>query len=328
MNRRVNGRPVWLAVFAFMAALAIAIPAAAQQGMVKGNVKDEKGQPVEGAKVMIESTGPSGRKMETKTDKKGEFVQVGIPSDNYTITVEKVGTGAARTTTRVTARTAATINLVLSPGARTVSAEEIAKNTALKKFFEAGVAASNSGNMDEAISQFTQASQLDPTCSDCYYNIGYAYSQKKDYDKAEAAYKKAVEIKPDYADAYNGLANIYNMQRKFDLAAEASAKATASGGAAGGGLVGGGGGGGNVNAMYNQGVILWNGGKVAEAKKQFEAVLQADPNHAEAHYQLGMALVNEGNLAGAAEQFESYLKLAPTGPNAATATALLAQLKK
>jgi Flp pilus assembly protein TadD len=80
--------------------------------------------------------------------------------------------------------------------------------------------------------------------------------------------------------------------------------------------------------MYNQGVILWNGGKVADAKKQFEAAIQANPSHAEAHYQLGMALVNEGNLAGAGSEFETYLKLAPDGPNAATAKSLVAQLKK
>jgi hypothetical protein len=38
--------------------------------------------------------------------------------------------------------------------------------------------------------------------------------------------------------------------------------------------------------------------------------------------------VNEGNLAGAATEFETYVKLAPDGPNAAQAKALVAQLKK
>ena len=41
-----------------------------------------------------------------------------------------------------------------------------------------------------------------------------------------------------------------------------------------------------------------------------------------------MSLVNEGNLQGAATEFETYMKLAPTGPNAATAKAMVAQLKK
>ena len=67
-------------------------------------------------------------------------------------------------------------------------------------------------------------------------------------------------------------------------------------------------------------MIFWNAGKIPDAKKAFEAAIQANPNHAEAHYQLGMALVNEGNMAGAATEFETYTKLAPDGPNSATAS--------
>ena len=95
-----------------------------------------------------------------------------------------------------------------------------------------------------------------------------------------------------------------------------------------GGTAAGAAGGGNADAMFNQGVILWNAGKIADAKKQFEAAVAANPSHAEAHYQLGMALVNEGNLPKAADEFETYLKLAPNGPNATQAKALVAQLKK
>ena len=86
-----------------------------------------------------------------------------------------------------------------------------------------------------------------------------------------------------------------------------------------------------ADALFNQGVILWNGGKIAEAKKQFEAAIAANPNHAESHYQLGMTLVNEGTpaaLTAAATEFETYLKLAPTGANAATAKAVLGSLPK
>ena len=41
-----------------------------------------------------------------------------------------------------------------------------------------------------------------------------------------------------------------------------------------------------------------------------------------------MALVNEGKLAEAGAEFNQYLKMAPDGPNAATAKALVAQLPK
>ena len=86
--------------------------------------------------------------------------------------------------------------------------------------------------------------------------------------------------------------------------------------------------GGNADALFNEGVILWNGGKIADAKTKFQAAIAANPNHAESHYQLGMSLVNEGKLKEAGDEFNTYLKMAPEGPNAATAKALVAQLPK
>jgi tetratricopeptide (TPR) repeat protein len=326
MIRRVNGCRPWLlapVVLAALAALATALPAAAQStGIVKGVVKDDKGKPVDGAKITIEFQDGVNRKFEGKSDKKGEFLQIGLQPGSYKVTAEKDKLIASEVV-RIRIGTTSDTALTLGANAAAGSAEAAKKTADLKKAFDEGVAASRAGNQDDSIAAFNRAIEVSATCYDCYYNIGYAHSQKKEYEKAEASYKKAIELKPDYAEAYSGLANVYNAQRKFDEAAAASAKAAelGSGGAAGGG-------GGSPDASFNQGVILWNAGKVAEAKKQFEAVVAANPNHAEAHYQLGMALVNEGNLAGAATEFETYLKIAPAGPNAAQAKALVAQLKK
>jgi tetratricopeptide (TPR) repeat protein len=322
-----TGRPIWLLLIG-MLLLAIAAPVTAQPGgQIRGVVRDVKGQPVEGAVVTMVMT-DTGRKFTVKTNRRGEYLQIGLSGGAYTVQAEK--DQLASTTEKASVRIGApsTIDLVLgalSAAAAAADAKELAaKGAELKKLFEEGVAAGNAGRHDEAIAKFNAGIQINPKCYDCYDNIGFAHTQKKEYDKAEEAYKKAAEIKPDDAAAWNGLATVYNAQRKFDEASKASAKATelstnlsATGGAGAG-----------ADAMYNQGVILWNAGKVAEAKKQFEAAVQANPAHAEAHYQLGMALVNEGNLAGAATEFETYLKLAPDGPNAATAKSLVAQLKK
>jgi Flp pilus assembly protein TadD len=307
-------------------ALAVSTPASAQStGLVRGEVKDATGKPVEGAKVMIDAEATN-RHFETKTDKKGQFQQIGLPPGNYRLSAEKDKMTSPPMPVRVSINNAAPVTIVIGAGAGGASPEVAAKNAELKKAFEEGVAASRAGNHDAAIAAFTHAAELNAQCYDCYYNIAFSESQKKEYDKAEAAYKKAIELKADYAEAYNGLANIYNAQRKFDDAAAASAKAMElSGGAGAAGAAGGG----SADAMFNQGVILWNAGKIAEAKKQFEGAIAAKPDHAEAHYQLGMALVNEGNLAAAGTEFETYLKLAPTGPNAATAKSILgAQPKK
>jgi Flp pilus assembly protein TadD len=325
MIRGLNGRHPWLVACAALFALALTMPAAAQStGMVRGVVKDASGKPVEGAKIMIDADA-NNRHFETKSDKKGEFVQIGLPPGAYKVSAEKEKVTAAPIPITVRIATAAPVTLVLgAAGAGGMSPEAAAKNAELKKAFEEGVTASRGGNHDGAIAAFTHAAELNANCYDCYYNIAFSESQKKDYDKAEAAYKKAIELKADYAEAYNGLANIYNAARKFDLAAAASAKAMELNGGAAGAAAGGGG----ADAMFNQGVILWNAGKIADAKKQFEGAVAAKPDHAEAHYQRGMALVNEGNLAGAATEFETYLKLAPAGPNAATAKSILGSLPK
>ena len=49
--------------------------------------------------------------------------------------------------------------------------------------------------------------------------------------------------------------------------------------------------------MFNQGVILWNQSKVAEAQPIFEKAAKLDPKLADAHYWLGMANLNEGKMA-------------------------------
>ena len=72
-------------VLALAVALVFSAPALAQ-GIVKGKVVDEKGQPVTDAKVTIQ--GPA-RNAETKTNNKGEYVQVGLQSGRYTVTVSK-----------------------------------------------------------------------------------------------------------------------------------------------------------------------------------------------------------------------------------------------
>jgi tetratricopeptide (TPR) repeat protein len=320
MVRRQYGRR-GLVLCTVLATLAFALPAAAQ-GLVQGTVTDTKGQPVEGAAISIEQEGTN-RHFDMKTDKKGGFMQIGLASASYKITATKDKLTASETV-RVSQGRPANARLVLGAAAAAAPGAEAAAVTALRKLLDEAIAASNAGKHDEAIAGFNKAIEGNPTCFACYYNIGYNYAQKKDYGQAETNYKKAIEMKADYADAYAGLASIYNAQRKFDLAAAASAKATEFSSTLGGGNTAGGG----ADAFFNQGVILWNGGKVAEAKKSFEQAIQANPNHAEAHYQLGMALVNEGNLAGAATEFETYLKLAPEGPNAPTAKGLVAQLKK
>lgn len=326
MLRLFSGRRFLLVTLMVVVAVALTVPALAQTGSVKGKVVDPKGKPVDKAAVLIEYMDGINFKVDVKSNAKGEFIQIGLRPGNYKVTASTKELGAQSFNARVKLGDPTEVNFILGAGGATnpaAAAAEAAKTEALKKVFEEGVTASKAGNFDEAITKFTEASVLVPKCFDCFYNIGFAQMQKKDYEKAEESFNKAIEFKPDYVEAYNGLATVYNAQKKFDKAGEASKKASELAAAAGPGVAGGG-----VDAEYNNGVIAWNAGKIEDAQASFKKVIELKPDHAEAHYQLGMSYLNQGKMAEAIGMFEKYLSLAPQGPNAATATGILKQIKK
>jgi tetratricopeptide (TPR) repeat protein len=333
-----------LALWIAIAALAFASPAFAQSGQIKGKVVDDKGNPVDGATISIQNVDTGTKPMQTKTSKKGEYLQVGLAPGHYKITAGKGDLTVTKDTQIHLDMTNLDFTLSAAESRGNMSKEDAAKakarGEALQKSFQDGVDLSNQGKTDEAIAKFQEVATAIPNCAECYANIGTvraraavnlqdAAARQKQYEDAEAAFKTAIEKKPDFCEAYTGLANVYNAEKKFDLAVEAQKKATdvcaAAAGAAGAG--GAGGGGGSASAVFNQGVILWNAGKIPEAKAQFEQATKLDPNLADAHYWLGMALVNAGNTAEAKPHFETYLKLAPTGQYADTAKAIVAQIK-
>ena len=305
-----------------------AVPAFAQS-LVRGRVVDSTGKPVPDAAILFDALNVS-MKREAKTDGKGEFLIIGLNSGAYKVSASKEGVGIDTiNSVPVTQGQNQPLTFTLRPaapaGARVDTGGAAAENNkaaaALQALAKLGAEHLAAGRNDEAIAAYTQIVAQAPTCSDCYFNLGMGHMNKKEYDQAEAAFKKATEIKPDHAQAYTQLAALYNAQRKFDLAADAGANAakysasTTPGGS------------GNAEALYNQGVVLFNGGKFAEAKTAFESATKADPKMPMAHYQLGMTALNLGDFALAVSSLETYLQLDPNGAKAAEVKASLPTLK-
>lgn len=304
-------------VLTLAVALGLSVPAFAQS-IVRGTVVDAQGKPVPNATITMEFDGNASRRSETKTNNRGEFLQVGLASGTWNITATS---GQLKQTLKIPVKQGENRPLAfqLTPQSGVSDADRAAQ-AAMAAAAQEAVAALQAGNNDLAITRFEEIVAKIPTCSDCYLNLGSAYTRKQDYAKAEESYKKAIEIKPDSAEAYSGLANLYNAQRKFDLAVEASTKAASLAGA------GGAAGGGSAEALFNQGVTLWNAQKYAEAKVQFEAATKADPKMGSAWYQLGMANLNLGQIPAAKEAFQGYLAAEPNGAKAAEVQAMLKQL--
>jgi tetratricopeptide (TPR) repeat protein len=284
----------------------------AQTGRIKGKVVDAEGKPVEGAVIVMESK-EMNRKLQTKTDRRGEYTQF-LPPGQYSVSATK--DNLSQTLETRVSLDERELNFTLRPGSAGGTVSEAdrkkieAENKALQATFAQAATLANEGKFDEGIAKFNEVLAKVPKCHECQNGIGDIHYKKKEYDQAEAAYKKALEIKPDQAEAYMGLANVYNAQKKFDQASEAGAQAqkllsasTGAGGATG-------------------------GGKIPDAQKFFEQAVSLNPKLADAHYWLGMANVNQGKLPEAVKYFEEYLKLDASGQYAEQAKGMLAAIKK
>ena len=321
-------------IFAVALLISFAATPALAQSLTRGKVVDSTGKPVQDAVVTFVAQFVTLSRT-AKTDAKGEYLMIGLPSGEFAITVTKdgVGTAKARQTIKqgqneplsLTLRAEAPASggggsLVGAPAGGDAEAKKAAQ--ALQALAKTGSEALAAGNNDAAITAYSDVVVKAPTCGDCFFNLGLAHLNKKQLPEAEAAFKKAIEIKPDNVNAHTQLASVYNQQRKFDLASEESAlaaKYSASADPAGGG---------NAEALYNQGVTLFNGGKFAEAKAAFEGATKVDPKHSLAHYQLGMTALNLGDFNLAVSSLETYLQLDPNGPKAAEVKGSLPALQK
>ena len=327
-----RGRIVIGAVIVTLAALAV--PAYAQNGGLKGKIMDETGQPVREAVITFEQAG-NPKKVSAIADKDGLWFQSGLAAGvwNLTFTKGKLN-GKLESFTVKAGQTIATPDVYISEkggGPRAagavvqtnLSAEEAAKlnkeREETEKLLKDANAALEAGQDDAAIEKLTALMEKVEKCAGCYARRGDAYVRKNKLDEAEKDYLKAIELDATQPGPYRALANVYNQQKKFDDAVKMSTKAAELSGTAAGG--------GDATSVYNLGIILWNQSKAPEAAAQFEKALTLDPKMAEAFYMAGLAHVSSGKNAEAKTRLAEYLKMAPTGPNAATAKALLDSIK-
>lgn len=326
---------------AALALAAVAAPAYAQVGSLKGKIVDANGKGVPEAEVSFEYNGPMKISAKVLTDKNGEWVKAALRSDapggpTWTISVKKGdlvgykrGVGVViGVMTKVEDIVLGAATAASKAAPKGMSADEVKKanekQAALEKLFTDANAAIEANNYDEAISKLTTMTTEVPTCAACQVKLGEVYGKKGDLANAEKAFLAAIAIDDKQVDAYSQLSTIYNGQKKFDEAMKMSTKANELMSAAGGTAAASGG---DATSLFNQGIIMWNQGKAAEAAALFEKAAKADPKMADAQYYLGLSLYSSGKMAEAKAPLQEYLKLAPTGTNAAAAKGLLDTIK-
>jgi tetratricopeptide (TPR) repeat protein len=233
--------------------------------------------------------------------------------------------------------------------------EKVAKdNLTIKQLNDklaAAKQAADAGDLDTATKTLTEATQMDPSRDLLWAKLGdYTLSsaskqtdsaaKMKGYDDAVSDYQKAIDLKQKAADAdpkkaadaskvlasyYNNLGKAAASDGKTDDAVKAYNQAAQLDPASAG------------MYYYNLGGTLTNAntkGDAAMSKAAMEAfdkAIAADPNRADAYYWKGTILIAQATLQGdkmvappgTAEAFKKYLELAPTGPHAEEAKAML-----
>lgn len=336
----------------------------AQTSTIEGDVKGPDGQPLKGAVIKIDRTDIKG-KYQTKSDKKGHYLHVGLPLGTYNLTCEVDGKAADNVNgvrTRPGDSTVIDFDLqkmaqkqqALSKAAETGTltkeqeremspeqraalkkkAEEQAaamkKNKELNDAYNAGIAAIESKQWDTAVQNLSKASELDPKQIAVWSHLAEAYGglagtkvgaeQDPILVKATEAYGKSLELSPSDAALHNNYALLLVKAKKLPEAQAELAKAAQLDPTKAG------------QYFYNLGAVLTNTGQSEPAGEAFKKATEVQPDYAEAHYQYGIYLIGKAKttadgrvtpVEGTKEEFQKYLQLAPNGPNAASAKAML-----
>jgi tetratricopeptide (TPR) repeat protein len=306
-----------IAAFLLIGLGLVAPQAQAQTGTARGRVLDAQGQPVAEAKVLIEFQGGVTRKFEVKTNKKGEFMQVGMQPGPYRFTVSKEGFQSSFAELRVSLGDPTQVpDFQLRTTAQVAQESGGAAAAALRTGFQKAVELQSAGKVDEAEAAYKAILTTSPDVPEVYQNLGQLYLAKKDYPAAETAFQKGLELRPDSTDMTTQLARVYQESGQPEKAmalVEQAAGANPQ----------------DAKAQLNRGIFLLNANKNEEAIGAFEAAIAADPNAPDAYYHLGTQLIGQGKIPEAIERLEKFLSLNPTNEQyVATAHGLLKALKK
>jgi len=341
----LSARKILGIIFAF-AALGMVVPAYAQTGGVEGKAIQQDGKPCVKCIVVIDRLDIKST-YKTKTNKKGEFVYIGLPIGNYKVTLESpsgqqlfyiqkhIGLGEPTQLDfnlpkqMAQQKQARQEEMKKNPEMAKQAAEaakEEKQYKGLKQYFQQGNTLYNAGQYKQAAAAFQQALPFakGKNVPVVLARLADSYSKAKEDDQALATYQKALALTPDDAPMHNNLGSVYATTGKLDLAKEEFQKAAQLDPT-------------NASRYYfNIGAIMYNSGKMDDALTAFNKVISLDPKNANAYYLKGQALMGKATMtsdgkvkapAGTIQAFQKYLSLDPNGPNASAAKAMIATLQ-
>jgi tetratricopeptide (TPR) repeat protein len=315
-----------------IAFLAASLPAAAQswagQGRLQGEVRDEQGKPVEGVKITFRQgtdrvdPAKDGPKQVT-TNKNGKWSILGLAGGTWGILLEKEGFMPSEGQVKVDEHSVTVpqplmITLKVPPKEVQEAAKAPSKNALAKAALEAGNTSLQAKQFSEARAQYEKALGLlevdDPALkASIQRTIAQTYYEDKQPDKAIDLLKKSLELTPNDPDTLQLLVNLLVAQNKEEEAKVYMARLPQ------GAKI-------DPTARLNIGIKAYNDKKLDEALKQFDQVVQENPSLADAYYFRGLVYLNMNKTAEAKADFQKLLDLDPKNQYAGDAKEFLKSL--
>jgi tetratricopeptide (TPR) repeat protein len=326
-----------LGFFGFcLVALMLSLPAMAQNRIIKGRVTDDKKQPIADAAVTIRAIDSKSNVFNVKSNKKGEFIQIGLPSGDYYVIGHAQGFSPNFAPARASIAEEAVINLVLTPGPDMklpieMTAQEIEQakkeveklekkkqsSAEVQSLFDAGIKLAQEGKHLEAIEEYKKAMEKDPEQTNIMGHLAESYSKLNQDAEALEVYQKAIALKPNSAALHMNMGVLLNKMGKKAESKEAFNKSAALDPKAA------------PQSFYNIGATLFNDGKTAEAAEAFKQAIAADANFAEAYYQLGMCLsASPDTMPEAIKALQQYIKIGKKADQVDTAKQIISALEE
>jgi tetratricopeptide (TPR) repeat protein len=318
------------------------------RGRVRGAIKDQEGQPIEGATVTLRfDRAPEAGPDPIETDDHGIWGYMGLASGKWRVTIEKEGYVPSEGTFDVSQVGAgARINVTLRP------AEEQQVDTRGQEALaaiEAGNALLTSGRAAEARAKYEEAvSKLPPeNHAPILQGIASTYLVEKNAAQAVTVLESAIALDPQSPDLQRDLARaLYeagSTDRSIAMLEQvvASTNDTASLKLLIDLLVAGGrekdaerymaqlpaGEKVSIETLLNTGIKHYNEGKLDEALAQFDRAVQENADVPEPYYYRGLVHLARGKNPEAAADLKKFLELAPKHDKAAEAREFLTFLE-
>ncbi len=295
-------------VYFFIGSLSYAF----QVGRVTGQVIDEDGNPIIGAEITAQNPNKLPSEFKAKTDKKGNFVIIGIPSGEWGFTVTAEGYMSLQVVHRIFAyQQNEPIEFVFKKAAGEETVTEGAHSGArLNK----GNALYEEGKYEEALQAFLKFKEKNPELYQIYFNIANSYKKFEQYNKAIEYYTIFLEKEPESVEVFYNIAESYVGKNELENAEIYSNKVVEQNPK-------------DAAVYYNFAEVYYGANEVNKAIELYKKALEIRPDWSKAHLKLGYAYLNKGENEEAVRHLEKFLELEPESPDAEIVKELLKNIK-